>query len=81
MRDICISDTLLTNHQGVFSIKTGRVSQIKLGDKILYSDSNLIVVAEMLQSQVRKIQAHNNPGNRQHLFGDEKMTNNLLSVS
>ena len=38
MRDICISDTLLTNHQEVMSIETGRVSQNELGDMILYSD-------------------------------------------
>ena len=81
MRDICISDTLLTNHQEVMSIETGRVSQNELGDMILYSDQNLIVVAELLKNQGRKIQAHSNPGNRQLRLGDEKMTNNLLSVS
>ena len=73
LRNICISDVLLSNAKEMTSIESGKVTQSEgSGDKLMiHSDENMLVVAEFLDMQSIRIKALSNPGCRKLQLGDE----------
>lgn len=45
---VCFSDSVVVTAKSVISIATGHVTPNDIGDKIIFSDQNMIVVAEFL---------------------------------
>ena len=71
---------MVVSSKSVISIATGHVTPFDIGDKIIFSDQNMVVAAEFLKMQGIRLQAISNPGNRQLRFGDENLIRNLQSA-
>ena len=46
LKNVCISDVILSNAKELTSIASGKVMSNDLGDRLIHSDENMLVVAQ-----------------------------------
>ena len=80
LKNVCISDNILSNQEWSVSILTGQETNEHLGDVLFHSDENLLLIGQNLEDQNLKITAHRNKGSRKLRAGDQKFASVLLSV-